>query len=113
MLNILIILFGSIPIIPLLLFLATLGIGSDIITIVRLAVSGLGFIMAIISVIFNAIYYLSTLIYYSNWKPIILLLNFFISWTILGWFLLLLIAHMSNKSYAEREKLRHDMNQTA
>ncbi|MEK4306274.1 hypothetical protein ACW0TQ_19340 [Oceanobacillus sp. M60] len=41
------------------------------------------------------------------------ILRLYLLWTILEWFFIALIARMSNKSYAGREKLRHDMNQGA
>lgn len=57
--------------------------------------------------LFNGLYYLPTLICYSPSKIFIFILNILVSWTLIGWVILLFYANSSNRSYRYQEEMLH------
>ncbi|MFD1415361.1 zinc-ribbon domain-containing protein [Oceanobacillus jeddahense] len=109
-LNIIIILFGTLPLLIVGAILFNIGIMTDFLEGFDVFLSSFGVGVVFISVLLNLIYYLPTLLCYSEWKWLIFILNLFFSWTIFGWFILLVVGLMSNKNYEQRQKMQHDIN---
>lgn len=69
--------------------------------------SDLGALLIVIILAINFIYYIPTFICYSPSKLLIFILNALVSWTLIGWVILLMYAFSSNRAYRYREEMLH------
>lgn len=99
-LNFILFLIGAVPLIAVLFFLNNyLNLG--------MAISSSSLFILVPILLFNMIYYLPTLICYSPSKLFIFILNIFVSWTLIGWIILLFYANSSNRAYRYQEEMLH------
>lgn len=65
------------------------------------------FLFIMVVLVINFIYYMPTFICYSPSKIFVFVLNALVSWTVIGWVLLLMFASSSNRAYRYREEMLH------
>ena len=65
------------------------------------------FLFIMVVLVINFIYYMPTFLCYSPSKIFIFVLNVLVSWTVIGWVLLLMFAISSNRAYRYREEMLH------
>lgn len=91
---------GAVPLIAVLYFLNNfLNLG--------FAISSSSLVILLPILLLNMIYYIPTLICYSPSKIFIFILNMLVSWTLIGWVILLFYAKSSNRAYRYQEEMLH------